>query len=214
MGKKIGLLAAIGLVSLGLVQFTAFAADNPCQEAQEILGLSLAAQTKRETDTPPTLMVTEVLPLSQAARLGIAKGDAIEKINSWGAHDCQSYSRAVQDARGEQKAILLLIIRKGRRQTLAFEPEIWVRKEKEKQEKEAVASLQTMLAAPLPTDMKGKVSDVGARALAILHDVETATTVSGKPTAYEEGVVNAKTQLRAIDQGSQGEGEKRVIGGA
>ena len=214
MGKKIGLFAAIGLVSLGLVQFTAFAADNPCQEAQEMLGLSLAAQTKRENDTPPTLMVTEVLPLSQAARLGIAKGDAIEQINSWRAHDCQSYSRAVQDARGEQKAILLLIIRKGRRQTLAFEPEIWVRKEKEKQEKEAVTSLQTMLAARLPTDMKGKVSDVGDRALAILHDVETATTVSGKPTAYEEGVTNANTQLRALDQASQGEAEKRVIAGA
>src|SRR4029450_2477168 len=95
--------------------------------------------------------------------------------NSWRAHDCQSYSRAVQDARGEQKAILLLIIRKGRRPTLAFEPEIWVRKEKEKQEKEAVASLQTMLAAPLPTDVKGTVGDVGDRALATLHDVETAT---------------------------------------
>jgi len=135
MRKKIGFFTAIGLVSLGLVQFAAFAADNPCQEAQEILGLALAAQTKRETDPPPALMVTEVLPLSQAALLGIAKGDEIEQINSWRAHDCQSYSRAVQDARGEQKAILLLIIRKGRRQTLAFEPEIWVRKEKEKQEK-------------------------------------------------------------------------------
>jgi hypothetical protein len=212
--KKALVSLIAGIVSLSLLQPTARAADSPCQEAQEILGLSLAPQTKRETGIPPALVVTEVLPLSQAARLGIAKGDTIEQINSWRARDCQSYGRAVQDARNEQKAILLLLTHKGRRQTLAFEPEIWVRKEQEKQEKEAVASLQTMLAAPLPNELKGKVGTAGDQALAILREVETVTTVTGKPTAYEEGVAKASTQLRALDQASQGEAEKRIIAGA
>ena len=214
MRKKIIISLIVGIVSLSLFRPATRAADSLCQEAQEILGLSLSAPTKRESNTSPVLLVTEVLPLSQAARLGIAKGDTIEQINSWRAQDCQSYSRAVQDARSEQKAILLLMTHKGRRQTLAFEPEIWVRKEKEKQEKEAVASLQTMLAAPLPTELKGKVGNVGERALAILHDVETVTLASGKPTAYEEEVVTARAQLRALDQISQGEAEKRVVAGA
>ncbi len=214
MLKKIVISLVVGIISLSLFQPAARAADNPCQEAQEILGLSLSAPAKRESDTSPVLVVTEVLPLSQAARLGITKGDTIEQINSWRARDCQSYSRAVQDARSEQKAILLLMTHKERRQTLAFEPEIWVRKEKEKQEKEAVASLQTMLAAPLPTELKGKVGNVGDRALTILHDVETVTLASGKPTAYEEEMVTARAQLRALDQTSQSEAEKRVVAGA
>lgn len=214
MLKNIVPLFVVGIVSLNLFQSLARATDNPCQEAQEILGLSLAPQTKRETDTPSALVVTEVLPLSQAARLGLAKGDTIEQINSWRARDCHSYSRAVQDARSEQKALLLLLTHKGRRQTLAFEPAIWVRKEQERQEKEAVASLQTMLAAPLPSELKGKVGTAGDQALAILREVETTTTGPGKPNAYEEGIAKARTQLRALDQASQGEAEKRVVAGA
>ena len=66
----------------------------------------------------------------------------------------------------------------------------------------------------MPTELKGKVGNVGDRALAILHDVETVTLASGKPTAYEEEMVTARAQLRALDQTSQSEAEKRVVAGA
>src|SRR4051812_8685612 len=108
------------------------AAENACQEGQDVLGLAVTPLTKQKTEETSGLVVTDIVPLSQGARLGLHKGDVIEQVNSWRAQDCQSYSRAVQDARGEQKAVLLLLSRKGRRQTLAFEPEVWVKKEQEK----------------------------------------------------------------------------------
>jgi hypothetical protein len=159
-------------------------------------------------------MVSEIAPLSQGARIGLLKGDVIEQINSWQAQDCQSYSRAVQDARSENKALLLLVLRKGRRQTLAFEPEIWQRREKEQKEKEAVVTLQTMLAKPLPADVKGKVGNTSTQALTILRELATVAVLPGKPQAYEQEVAKAKTQLLALDQTSQGEAEKRVTAGA
>jgi len=200
----------LGWLSVG----AAAAAENACQEGQEVLGLSLSPQGKQDPDATPGLLVSDIAPLSQGARIGLAKGDIIEQVNSWRARDCQSYSRAVQDARGEHKAILLLVTRKGRRQTLAFEPEIWVRKEKEQKEKEAVVTLQSMLAAPLPPDVKAKVGNTGDQALAILRDLQTVAAPSDKPNAYEQGLATAKTQMRALDQASQGEAEKRIVAGA
>jgi hypothetical protein len=186
-------------------------ADDPCQEAQDILGLSLSLAARQEGGG---LVVSEVAPLSLGARIGLLKGDIVEQINSWQARDCQSYSKAVQDARGDNKAVLLLIKRKGKRQTLAFEPEIWVRKEEEKKEKEAVASLQTMLEAPLPADIKGKTDETGAQALTVLRELAAVAVLDGKPNAYEKGVTRATIQLLELDQASQGEAEKRVVAGA
>jgi hypothetical protein len=214
MRQKTLMFVFVGVTLCWFPASGVMATDNPCQEAQEILGLSLTPLTKSGSGTTTGLVVTEIAPLSQAARIGLLKGDVIEQVNSWRARDCQSYSRAVQDAQGEQKAVLLLITRKGRRQTLAFEPEMWVRKEKEQQEKASVASLQTMLAAPLPPTLKGKVGNTGEQALAILHELETVAVSPGKPSAYEQGVAKAKKQLVALDQASQGEGEKRVVAGA
>lgn len=186
-------------------------ADDLCQEAQDILGLSLSLAAKQEGGG---LVVSEVTPLSLGARLGLLKGDIVEQINSWRARDCQSYSHAVQDARGDNKAILLLIKRKGRRQTLAFEPEIWARKEEEKKEKEAVASLQTMLEAPLPAGVRGKTEATGAQALTVLRELAAVAVLDGQVNAYEKGVTRATIQLLELDQASQGEAEKRVVAGA
>jgi hypothetical protein len=200
-----------GLLLWMMSNVVTFAADNPCQEAQEILGLSLSPAAKQEGNG---LVITDIAPLSQGARIGLLKGDVVEQINSWQARDCQSYSHAVQDARSENKAVLLLITRKGKRQVLAFEPELWVRKEEEKKEKEAIVSLQTMLEAPLPADVKGKTDETGAQALASLRALAAVAVPEGKPNEYEKGVTKATIQLLALDQASQGEAEKRVVAGA
>lgn len=211
MKKMRVVCGVVGLVLLMLPTIRAFAADTACQEAQDVLGLALSPATKPTEDG---LTIVDITPLSQGARVGLLKGDVIEQINSWRARNCQSYSRAVQDARGENKAVLLLIKRKGKRQVLAFEPEIWVRKEEEKKEKEAIASLQTMLEAPLPADVKGKTDETGAHALTILRALASVTVTSEKPNAYEKEVTKATIQLLALDQASQGEAEKRVVAGA
>lgn len=211
MRKKRMACGIVGALLWMLSMVAVFAAENPCQEAQDILGLSLTPATRQEGGG---LVVTAITPLSQGARIGLLKGDIVEQINSWQARDCQSYSRAVQDARGENKAVLLLIRRKGKRQVLAFEPELWVKKEEEKKEKEAIVSLQTMLEAPLPADVKGKTDVTGAQALANLRALAAVAVPDGKPNAYEKEVTKATIQLLALDQGSQGEAEKRVVAGA
>jgi hypothetical protein len=190
------------------------AAENACQEGQDVLGLAVTPLTKQKTEETLGLVVTDIVPLSQGARLGLQKGDVLEQVNSWRARDCQSFSRAVQDARSEQKAVLLLVSRKGRRQTLAFEPEVWVKKEQEKKEQEAVVTLQTMLSAPLPSDVKTKVGNTGEQAVALLREIETVAVPTNKPKTYEQGVTNTAAQLRTLDQASQGEAEKRIVAGA
>lgn len=205
---------ACGVIVLLLwmsVHAQVLSAEDPCQEAQDILGLSLSLMAKQDGGG---LVVSEVAPLSLGARLGLLKGDIVEQINSWQARDCQSYSRAVQDARGDNKAVLLLIKRKGKRQTLAFEPEIWARKEEEKKEREAVASLQTMLEAPLPANVKDKTDETGAQALTVLSELASVAVLDGQANAYEKGVTRATIQLLELDQASQGEAEKRVVAGA
>jgi membrane-associated protease RseP (regulator of RpoE activity) len=190
------------------------AAENACQEGQDVLGLAVTPLTKQRTEETSGLIVTNIVPLSQGARLGLHKGDVIEQVNSWRARDCQSYSRAVQDARGEQKAVLLLVSRKGRRQTLAFEPEVWVKKEQEQKEQEAVVTLQSMLSTPFPSDLKTKVGNTGEQAVALLREIEIVAVPTNKPNTYELGVANVAAQLRALDQASQGEAEKRIVAGA
>jgi hypothetical protein len=207
-------LVWIGIVVSGLLAATAMAADTACQEAQEILGLSLLPVAKQKAGAVPGLVISEIAPLSEGARIGLLKGDVLEQVNSWQARSCQSYSRAVQDARHEHKALLLLVTRQGRRHTLAFEPEIWLRKEQEQQEREAVATLQTMLTAPLPPDLKDTVGQTGSQALTILHEVAALAVPTGQPDVYEQGVAKARARLAALDRASQGEAEKRVTAGA
>src|SRR5262249_14798525 len=59
----------------------AAAAENACQEGQEVLGLSLSPQGKQDPDATPGLLVTDITPLSQGARIGLLKGDIIEQVN-------------------------------------------------------------------------------------------------------------------------------------
>ena len=187
------------------------AAANPCQEGQDILGLALHP-TKQADDLG--LSIAEIIPLTPGSQAGLRKGDVLEQVNSWPIRNCKSYRKAIRDAQKKQKAVLFLVSRKGKRQPIFFEPEIWQRIEEKREEQQAVASLQSMLSAPLPEEIKKKTGKVGDLALATLRGLETMTSLPSLLPVYEKGVREARIQLRSLDRGSQGEAEKRVVAGA
>ena len=187
------------------------AAANPCQEAQEYLGLTLHPSRQAEA---PGLPIAEITQLTPGSRVGLRKGDILEQVNSWPIQDCQSYRNAVRDAQKKQKAVLLLVARKGKRRPIFFEPEIWQQIEEKKEEKQAVASLQTMLTAPLPEGVQTRTEAIGDQALATLRGLETLAVLSGPLPVYEKGVREARNRIRTLSRQSQGEAEKRVVAGA
>ncbi len=206
------IMALAGLLATVCVH-RAFA-DDDCRAAHEILGLSLHPVAARGEDAPAGLEVTEILPLSQGARVGLQEGDLVEQVNSWPTTDCESYRRAVLDAQERQKAVLMLVSRDGQREPIFLEPEIWQRAEEERQQKEAIASIETMLAAPLPPDIKEQTLRVGDQALAILHRLQTAAVPRSPLARYEHRVADAESDLSQLDRSSQTEAEKRVVSGA
>ena len=187
------------------------AAANPCQEAHEYLGLTLHPTKQEDTSGLPIAEITQLTP---GSRVGLRKGDILEQVNSWPIQDCKSYRNAVRDAQKKQKAVLLLIARKGKRRPIFFEPEIWQRIEEKKEEKQAVASLQTMLTAPLPEGVQKRTAAIGDQALATLRGLETLAVLSGPLPVYEKGVRDARNRIRSLSRQSQGEAEKRVVAGA
>ena len=187
------------------------AAANPCQEAHEYLGLTL--HPTRQADAPG-LPIAEIAQLTPGSRVGLRTGDILEQVNSWPIQDCKSYRNAVRDARKKQKAVLLLVARKGKRRPIFFEPEIWQRIEEKKEEKQAVASLQTMLTAPLPEGVQARTEAIGDQALATLRGLETLAVLSGPLPVYEKSVREARNRIRTLSRQSQGEAEKRVVAGA
>ena len=184
---------------------------NPCQEAQEYLGLTLHPTAQEDA---PGLPIAEIAQLTPGSRVGLRQGDILEQVNSWPIQDCKSYRNAVRDARKKQKAVLLLVTRKGKRRPIFFEPEIWQRIEEKKEEKQAVASLQTMLTAPLPEGVQKRTGAIGDQALATLRGLETLAVLSGPLPVYEKGVREARNRIRSLSRQSQGDAEKRVVAGA
>ena len=184
---------------------------NPCQEAQEYLGLTLHPTGQEDA---PGLPIAEIAQLTPGSRVGLRQGDILEQVNSWPIQDCKSYCNAVRDARKKQKAVLLLVTRKGKRRPIFFEPEIWQRIEEKKEEKQAVASLQTMLTAPLPEGVQKRTGAIGDQALATLRGLETLAVLSGPLPVYEKGVREARNRIRSLSRQSQGDAEKRVVAGA
>ncbi len=187
------------------------AAANPCQEAREYLGLALHPTRQKDA---PGLPIVEITQLTPGSRVGLRKGDVLEQVNSWPIQDCKSYRNAVRDAQKKQKAVLLLVARKGKRRPIFFEPEIWQRIEEKKEEKQAVASLQTMLTAPLPESVQARTGAIGDQALATLRGLETLAVLSGPLPVYEKSVREARNRIRTLSRQSQGEAEKRVVAGA
>ena len=208
--KKYCLSIITGLTA-SLFLLPSSAAANPCRESQDILGLALHP-TKQADDLG--LSISEIIPLTPGSQAGLRKGDVLEQVNSWPIRDCKSYRKAIRDAQKKQKAVLFLVSRKGKRQPIFFEPEIWRRAEEKRVEKQAVASLQSMLSAPLPEEVKKKTGKVGDQALATLRGLETITSRPSPLPVYERGVREAKIQIRSLDRHSQGEAEKRVVAGA
>ncbi len=213
MRKTLGLMV-VGIIVSWLHSADSAAADSSCQEAQEILGIGLRPVSEENTKAVPSLVITEVAPLSQGERIGLRAGDVVEQVNSWRTPDCQSYRKAVQDARGEHKALLLLITRKDQHQALVFEPEIWPRKDTEQHEQVAEVTLQSLVAVPLSPDVKDQVRHTGAQALAILHEVAALAVLPGDPPAYAQRVATATTQLATLEHASASEAERRVTTGA
>ncbi len=186
-------------------------AANPCQEAHEYLGLTLHPTRQEDASGLPIAEITQLTP---GSRVGLRKGDVLEQVNSWPIQDCKSYRNAVRDAQKKQKAVLLLVARKGKRRPIFFEPEIWQRIEEKKEEKQAVASLQTMLTAPLPEGVQARTGAIGDQALATLRGLETLAVLSGSLPVYEKNVREARNRIRTLNRQSQGEAEKRVVAGA
>lgn len=201
----------VTVVTMSLFFQPSPAAANPCREAHEYLGLTL--HPTKQADAPG-LPIVEITQLTPGSRVGLRKGDVLEQVNSWPIQDCKSYRNAVHDAQKKQKAILLLVARKGKRRPIFFEPEIWQRIEEKKEEKQAVASLQTMLTAPLPEGVQKRTEAIGDQALATLRGLETLAVLSGPLPVYEKSVREARNRIRSLSRQSQGEAEKRVVAGA
>ncbi len=211
--KTLGLIV-VGIVVSWLRVASSANADSSCQEAQEILGIGLRPVSEKNPNAVPSLVITEVAPFSQGERIGLRAGDLVEQVNSWRTPDCQSYRGAVQDARGEHKALLLLITRKDQRQALVFEPETWPRKDTEPHEQVAEVTLRNIVAIPLSPDVKDQVRHTGAQVLTLLHEVATLALLPGDPPAYAQRVATAKTQLAALEHASSSEAERQITAGA
>ena len=208
---KYSALVIVTVVTLSFFFQPPLAAANPCREAQEYLGLTLHPTKQKDA---PGLPIAEIAQLTPGSRVGLRKGDILEQVNSWPIQNCKSYRNAVRDAQKKQKAVLLLVARKGKRRPIFFEPEIWQRIEEKKEEKQAVASLQTMLTAPLPEGVQARTGAIGDQALATLRGLETLAVLSGSLPVYEKSVREARNRIRTLSRQSQGEAEKRVVAGA
>lgn len=189
----------------------AAAADDPCRAGQEYLGLSLAPTNQHDG---PGLPIAEIAQLTAGSKVGLRPGDVLEQVNSWPIRDCENYGRAVRDALQKQKAVLVLISRNGKRRPIFFEPEIWQRVDERKEEKQAVASLTTVLEAPLPAADRGDGAAIGEQALAALRTLETLVDGARPLPMYERGLRDARRRLRALRRQSRDDVEKRVMAGA
>ena len=205
------IVCALILLVMGAIPRQVRAQDS-CEEGKEVIGLSLTPPAGKESDKPLGLLVSSVAPLGFASRLGLRVGDVIEQANSWLMRDCRSYRQAITDARKGKKALLVLVAREGKRQAVAFEAAIW--KEPEKKAKEATASLKTLLEAPLPPPLKGKVGPVGEEVVLAMRGFETSAYLPGHLSLYEQSLSQVKAKIAALDRSVQGEAEKRVIAGA
>ncbi len=223
MFKQALIICILCLLVMGGVPWQA-RAQTPCEEEKEILGLSLTSSAgkggnkllglfaTKERGKSSGLRVSSVEPLSSAARLGLQAGDVIEQANSWLMHDCRSYRQAITDAKKGEKALLLLVAHAGKKRAVTFAPTVW--EEPQKKAKETVASLKTLLEAPLPPPLKAKVEPVGEEMVLALRSLEASAHLPGLLSPYEQSLQQAENRITTLDHSVQGEAEKRVTAGA
>jgi C-terminal processing protease CtpA/Prc len=117
---------SLPLFVLGLLVTTPWSgeAQSLCEEEREIIGLSL------EPLSDQGLSVATLEPLGFAARSGIQVGDVIEQANNQLLRNCRGYRKAVQEAKKDKKALLLLIHTKNGKRAVVFERVVWEEPEK------------------------------------------------------------------------------------
>lgn len=216
--RQVGYIIAVPrwsftLVVLGLLVTTPWPreAQSQCDEERELIGLSL------EPLSAQGLSVTTLEPLGFAARSGIQVGDVIEQVNNQLLQNCRSYQRAVQEAKKDKKALLLLVNTKKGKQAIAFERAIW--QEPEKKAAEAVASLKTLLETSLPPAVQSQVHPLGDEAVNALRELESAVPspralyMPGSLRQYEQKLQQTQEQISALRNSAQGEAGQRVLAG-
>lgn len=144
-------------------------------------------------------------------------GDVIEQANNQLLKNCRSYQMAVQEAKKDKKALLLLIDTKKGRRAVVFERAVW--EEPEKKAAAAVASLKTMLETPLPPSIQVQVRPLGDEAVKALRELESAVEspgtlrMAGSLSRYEQKLRRTQEQIAALQKSAQGEAGQRVLAG-
>ena len=186
-------------------------AQSLCEEEREIIGLSL------EPLADQGLSVATLEPLGFAARSGLQVGDVIEQANNQLLRNCRDYRQAVQEAKQDKKALLLLIHTKKGKRAVVFERAVW--EEPEKKATAAVASLKTLLETPLPPSVQGQVRPLGDEAVEVLRELESAVPspralyMPGSLSQYEQKLRQTQEQISALRNSAQGEAGQRVLAG-
>lgn len=93
-------------------------AAGQCEEARELAGLVVAVRDG-------AVVVTEVVPGSPATRSDVRVGDVVLQVNDVVARTCGEWARAVAHARGERKALLVLVGRGDAEVALALGRRTW-----------------------------------------------------------------------------------------
>jgi hypothetical protein len=170
-------------------------AAGPCEEGRGQTGLAVAATA------PSGLAVAAIDPDSPAATSGLAIGDAVMQVNDSRPRSCGEWARAVRDARGDRKALLLLVERGGAERPLVLGAASWDR---------AVAiaapppppteapTVRALVAAPppraLPPETTVTLEEV-QRGLAALAD---AARPSARLAGYRKELVRLEGQVESL----------------
>jgi hypothetical protein len=110
-------MARLATLTLLLVATAAHAAGQ-CDEAREMAGLVVTVRDG-------ALVVSEVVPDGAAARSDVRVGDVVLQVNDRVPLTCGEWARAVDHARDERKALLLLVGRDEAEVALALGRRTW-----------------------------------------------------------------------------------------
>lgn len=167
------------------------AVAGPCDESRETTGLGVVVRDD-------AIVVEAVATGSPAAASGVQPGDVVLQVNGIVARSCAEWARAVKDARGGGKALLLLVGRAADEVPLALGRRTWGGGAAEAGGVAAARpapgprTAAPEAPAPFPPDvpvsLDSVVGDLGAL---------VARTRSGV-TSYRDAVVNARRAVETL----------------
>lgn len=108
-----------GLIGILVLLLPAAVQAASCDSERSRTGLTVAV---REGD----VAVAAVDAASPAARAGFRPGDVVLQVNDVVPRNCAQWGRAVEDAREDAKAVLVLVLRDGAEVPLALGAGTWV----------------------------------------------------------------------------------------